>query len=142
MKRVAVLLLFAFFCVPAQARPSGWPVEVTRVIDGDSWVLDIELGLDVHVRRTGRALCIDTPEVYGATREAGLKARAFAVQWIGEHCPCIAEPGPDPQDKYGRVLIVLHDADTDAQLNRALLDAGHAVPYLCPNNVYLFGASP
>ena len=134
-----VLAIVALLATVAPASATGgartYPIQVERVIDGDSVVALFDIGFDLSLRRTVRLLCVDTPEVYGASREAGLRAKAEAANWIAENAPLSAALPPDSVDKYGRTLAVILpeiSLGTASSLNRHLIDTGNAVEYLCP----------
>ena len=94
MKNYAVPLLFAFFLslvvsLPALGGEYGKPVPdrddrytyratITRVIDGDTVVADIDLGFHTWRREVYLRLArINAPEPKGSTRKAGLAAGAW-----------------------------------------------------------------
>ncbi len=92
---------------------------VPRVIDGDTLAIDT-----VRVRLFG----IDAPERGQPCRDGGdcgAQATAFLTDLIGDRpVRCIRED----VDQYGRVVGTCYAGGTD--LNRAMVRAGHAVPYL------------
>ena len=106
------------------------PGNVVRVIDGDTLVVDLDLGwrvwrLGERVRLAG----INAPEM---DTEQGRAARMFACDLL--HLPYreVHEPAPVTVmskgfDKYGRVLgiVILSDAHV---LANEILNAGHAQP--------------
>jgi len=57
--------------------------DVTRCIDGDTVRVRLSLGLSVGVTVDLRLAGIDAPEVVGATRAAGLAARAHLESLVG-----------------------------------------------------------
>jgi len=106
---------------------------IERVIDGDSIVVTLDLGLGVHLGRGNegahlRLLGVDTPE----RNEPGWKeARLFTLTWLTE-----ANTGDWPlriqtikSDSFGRYLADVWRLTDSAHLNHALLDSGHAVVY-------------
>lgn len=52
---------------------------LVRVIDGDTYVLDIDLGFHITVRETIRLYGIDCPE---SSTPEGQRAREFAQEWF------------------------------------------------------------
>jgi endonuclease YncB( thermonuclease family) len=54
-------------------------VELVRVIDGDTYRFDIDLGFHITIRETVRLLGIDCPEI--STPE-GQEAKAYAEAWF------------------------------------------------------------
>ena len=60
------------YSIPASHKDARWmfPCQVVRVIDGDTVVLDIDRGDDIHHRKRLRLLGIDAAEDHGETKEA------------------------------------------------------------------------
>lgn len=52
---------------------------LARVIDGDTFALDIDLGFHITVRETVRLFGIDCPEI---RTEEGKRAKAFTEAWF------------------------------------------------------------
>jgi endonuclease YncB( thermonuclease family) len=118
-----------------------------RVIDGDTFEMRLDRGLDSRYRReeltiTVRLLGVNCPEVHGVSREAGLEASAFTADWLAAHAlhrsTELSETLPlyghtvkaeDASDNFGRYLIevvcgVGHSLTTD------LLTSGNGLPLL------------
>jgi len=100
---------------------------VRKVYDGDTITVDIDLGFDVVLRSQKIRLSgINTPEVRGAQREAGLKSRdalrdKISNRWV------IVKTKQDKKGKYGRWLgEIWFD---DACINDWLLSEGLAEKY-------------
>ena len=98
-----------------------------RVIDGDTFVIEIDQGLRATRQERIRCFGIDCPECKGETREQGERARDFARKWL------FLDEGPRPicvetfkSDSFGRWLGQVWDADTDECLNDLLVSEGHA----------------
>jgi micrococcal nuclease len=125
--------------------------EIQKVIDGDTYVIDIDLGLGVWVRGERiRLYGVDTPEVYGVKRtseeyQLGKASSDFAKSLVKKGTLAIVETIKDEKGKYGRYLAVLyvrvpedilagHDqirAIADFYcLNDLLIAKGLAVPYM------------
>lgn len=108
---------------------------VTRVVDGDTLHLSVDLGCDVTIAMVVRLAHVNAPEM--RTPE-GPKARDFVLDWLAREetsektlmftRPITVRTIKDRKEKYGRYLAVLVAAD-GTTLNQALLDAGRAVPY-------------
>jgi endonuclease YncB( thermonuclease family) len=98
---------------------------VTRVVDGDTLDLQLDLGFGVFTRQRVRLLGINAPE---HNTDDGKKAIDFVTAWVAEHGPQFTvRTQKDKKEKYGRYLAtVLSDT---AELGQALIDAGLAVPY-------------
>lgn len=105
-----------------------YAARLVRVVDGDTWIFDIDLGCSVWVHgRRIRASKINCPEV---STDAGLAAKSYAVDWFAHYAPdgmVILQTQKDRSDDYGRLLgTVLASGHT---LNDDLLAAGYAAVY-------------
>jgi micrococcal nuclease len=55
-----------------------YKAKVTRVIDGDTIVANVDLGFYIHLHELDfRLVGINTPEMYGSEREEGLKVKEY-----------------------------------------------------------------
>ena len=115
-----------------------YEAKIVSVVDGDTMILDLDLGFKIHITETVRLARINTPEIvnYGAT---GIDdpARVFVM----ERCPpgsvCVANISR--REKYGRWLadILFRPGESDRDqilqnprvLNDELVKAGLAKPY-------------
>lgn len=52
-----------------------FPMELVRVIDGDTIVANIDLGFNLYKKATIRLLNIDTHELHGPNREKALEEK-------------------------------------------------------------------
>jgi len=105
---------------------------VTRVIDGDTVVCDIDQGMhdwkhDQRIRLFG----INAPEIRGPQKEKGLKARSYMMQLMSyvHLSDIILQTHKDKTGKYGRwlgTLWIFKDGSW-VNLNEAMVDGGHAV---------------
>ena len=96
---------------------------VERVVDGDTLLVEVDLGFDTRVREYLRLRGIDAPEL--ATPE-GYKARAFVERELRKAPGIILRSYR--AEKYGRYLADVF-LPSGPCLNQLLLDEGHAVPY-------------
>lgn len=104
------------------------------LIDGDSIRLDVDLGFSIRQRMSLRLYGIDTPEIVGASRAAGLAAKDFLYGLLrdseaGTFRPLTIKTFKDKGDKYGRILALLFVGDDPIPVNDKLVAAGHAKPY-------------
>lgn len=91
-----------------------YQAEISKVIDGDTCELDIDLGLGVwargqHIRLYG----VNTPEVYGVKKDSdeyklGKAASDFSKSLAQKGDLAIVETLKDEKEKYGRYLGVLY----------------------------------
>jgi len=103
--------------------------EILRVIDGDTMVVNVDLGFDITLTQRIRVKGIDSPESRTSDREEknkGLAAKAFAEAWL-QNKNLLVKTYKD--DKYGRVLGDFICADTGVTLAEAMIAANHATVY-------------
>lgn len=105
---------------------------VERVVDGDTVWLDVDLGFRMRARVEFRLYGINTPELVGAERAAGLAARAELVRLLGLGPLRIVTYKDGRTDKYGRWLATLfvETATGNVDVNASLVRDGFAVPYM------------
>ena len=106
----------------------SYAAQVKSVYDGDTYTVDIYLGLDVWLHgQKIRLLGYNTPEVRGASREAGLAARDY-VRALIDGKEVILRTPKDGKGKYGRWLAEVY-FKSDGQLvsiGDLLRESGHA----------------
>lgn len=103
---------------------------VIRVIDGDTFVADIDLGFGIWLReRHIRIFGVNTPEIEGKTKEAGLKAKAFLEEWLKQNSFDLSIVVEQKQDKYGRVLARVYGIQSK-NLAQNILDAKLGVKFM------------
>jgi len=108
--------------------------KVTRVVDGDTVDVEIDLGFQVMHRARVRMLGIDTPESRTrnlAEKALGLASKARLKELLkGKKTKlvCTKEKG-----KFGRVLATVWTIDKitgeETNVNDRLCEEGHARPY-------------
>jgi micrococcal nuclease len=112
--------------------------KITRVIDGDTVDVDIDLGFDIWLKgERVRIMGIDTPE--SRTRDDveklfGLAAKKRLEELLGETGilkTVIDRNGGDAKEKFGRILgdFVVGDRT----VTEILIEEGHAVKYYGQN---------
>ncbi len=111
---------------------------VVRVVDGDTMYIDIDLGFFIRMTVSVRLMGINTPELKGATREAGLASKAYVANALPVGSLVVVTTYK--AEKYGRYLADVYYR-TGAKnrdeilaqpqhLNKELLDKGLAVSYM------------
>ena len=108
----------------------SYVAHVTKVYDGDTVTVDIDLGFGIWIKKQSiRLLNIDTPELRGEERPEGLIVRDIVAEKILNK-EIILKTHKDSKGKYGRWLgeIILLDEE-GTNLNEWLLAEGHAQPY-------------
>jgi len=84
-----------------------YDVNIIRVIDGDTVVVDVNLGFGIWRRGEKiRLYGINTPEIYGVEKEEGLISKQYVKDKI-EGKSILIYTVQDKTDLYGRRLAVL-----------------------------------
>ena len=109
-----------------------YKVEVTRIVDGDTVDVDIDLGFGmIYKKQRVRLMGIDTPESRTRNLEEkfyGLQSKAHLTKLI-ENANEIQLLSHD-KGKFGRILGELFDPDSVVSINQQMIDDYHAVPYM------------
>ena len=121
--------------------PYEYHAKVTNVVDGDTIVVDIDLGFDVVLSNQNvRLLGVDTPESRTSDKIEkvfGLASKDYAKAFI-ENCNkhvIIRTHKSDDSEKIGRLLAEIIDPNTKEVLNESLVTDGYAVKYLGENKL-------
>ncbi len=105
---------------------------IISVYDGDTCKADFDLGLlTTRHKETLRLARIDAPEIRGAEREAGLKARDALRKLILDK-QVIVRTYKDKREKYRRWLAEIwlpQEDGTYLNVNDWMLENGYAEPY-------------
>ena len=121
-----VLCVSTFLLLPVSAHEYMYPAKVVRVIDGDTIVVDINLGLKHIIQKEQiRLYGINTPEM--RTQEGKDIKHMVEKMILGE--TVILETIKDKRGKYGRVLGIIY-LENGKQLNLWLLENGHAKEFM------------
>lgn len=117
-----------------------YPVEIVRVVDGDTVDVNIDLGFNIVL--TGervRIMGIDTPESRTSDEVEKLfglasKDRLKHLLEHGAHLVTTLEKdGDDAKGKFGRILgdfaVYYAPEDREARVSEILIKEGHCVPY-------------
>jgi micrococcal nuclease len=102
--------------------------KVRRIYDGDTIFLDIDLGLSMILKNEKIRLArINTPELRGPEKEAGIVARDFLIKLISRK-NILLETIKDKKGKYGRYLgeIWVETENGFENVNDLLVKNGHA----------------
>ena len=111
--------------------------EITKVVDGDTIDVVIDLGFDIYKHERVRIAGIDTPEK--RTRDLEEKALGIdATNWMkgtledtinGDNELIIRTELKGGVGKYGRLLGWLYVGDEELSLNEQMITEGYAWPY-------------
>ena len=107
-----------------------YKVYVTRVVDGDTVDVDIDLGFGmIYKKQRVRMQGIDTPES---------RTRDLTEKWYGKASKAFLEKQLKDQEiqlvshdkgKFGRILGELFVGNSSYSINKMMIDNYHAVPY-------------
>lgn len=121
--------------------PYWYKARICRVVDGDSLIVDISVGFDLHLcDQSIRLYKVDTCEMRGGTDET--KALAFAAkEYVERELPVgsrvMIQTFLDGRGKFGRLLASVFKSEGDGystkSINTELLDMKLAVEYLGQN---------
>ena len=115
--RYAAHFLAVLLCFTVQATP-------VRTVDGDTFVVDAFIWLGLKSRETVRVLGVNTPEIHGATKDAGMVSRQFTVDWLAQGDVTLTACS---RDAFGRVLAVVSRGESN--LGKELISNGLGVEY-------------
>lgn len=102
---------------------------VLAIHDGDTFTVDVDLGVRVHWQGSLRCAGYNAPEVYGPSKAKGLEATAYVKTLVPIGSTAYLDSlafQPDEEDNFGRMLGAVTLAD-GTDLATAMIDAGHAV---------------
>ena len=63
-------------------KPYVYDAKIVRVIDGDTFDFEIDLGFSIHVKERLRLYGVNTPEIKSAERPEGLKVKKYVTGLI------------------------------------------------------------
>ena len=112
-------------------------IEVTKVLDGDTIDVLIDLGFDLYKKERVRIAGVDTPEK--RTRDLEEKALGIdATNWLKDKLDGAISGADDliirtelvgGVGKYGRLLGWLYIGDSTVSLNEQMIEEGYAWSY-------------
>ena len=118
--------------------------KVTKVVDGDTIDVDIDLGFDISFSSRVRLAGIDTPESRTTDKmekALGLEAKAYLKHEIeAAKSVVIKTEQMDSSEKYGRILGWVFLDGSTVSLNEKMITDGHAWGYLGDTKVKDFEA--
>jgi micrococcal nuclease len=108
-----------------------YKAEVIRVIDGDTVVLNIDLGFKIHHITPCRLAGINAPEMNSKdekVRAAAVASKEYLMGLLPEEMEVVIVSRK--LDKYGRPVVnIWHIQNKQKFVNHLMIDAGHAVIY-------------
>ena len=118
--------------------------KVTKVVDGDTIDVDIDLGFNISYTQRVRLAGIDTPE--SRTKDAREKALGLEVKnkvksaIDSAKTVIIKTELPDSTEKYGRILGWVYLDGAAKSLNEQLIEEGYAWGYMGETKIKDFDA--
>jgi micrococcal nuclease len=108
--------------------------KVTKVVDGDTIDVDIDLGFDISFSSRVRLAGIDTPESRTTDKmekALGLEAKAYLKSQIESAKTIVIKTEKmNSSEKYGRILGWLFLDGSSVSMNEKMIEDGHAWGYL------------
>ena len=108
---------------------------ITKVVDGDTVDIDIDLGFGVWLRKQRvRMYGIDTPESRTKDLEEkkyGLAAKDFLIDMLNDEAGITLKTHKDAKGKFGRILGEFWRTTSfaDKSINDYMIEKHHAVAY-------------
>jgi micrococcal nuclease len=82
--------------------------KIERIIDGDTFICELDLGFNIILKQTVRLIGINTPEIHTLNEEVkkyGLRAKEKLQEYLSKGSEIIIETKkPDSIEKYGRII--------------------------------------
>ena len=100
--------------------------KISRIIDGDTIVLDVDLGCSTFVNMTARLEGINAPE---KNTPEGLIAKKYLEDKMPAGTPVVVQTTKDKKEKYGRYLATVYLNKETVSLNDQLIKQQQAVAY-------------
>jgi micrococcal nuclease len=118
--------------------------EVTKIIDGDTIDVNIDLGFDISFHSRVRLAGIDTPE----SRTKDLKEKALGLEskeYLKKRLEAaknivIRTEKVNSSEKYGRILAWLYVDGEPNSINHEMIEKGYAWGYLGDTKLKDFNA--
>jgi micrococcal nuclease len=108
--------------------------KVTKIVDGDTIDVEIDLGFNISYSQRVRLAGIDTPESRTkdkVEKELGLEVKKKLGDLISQaNLIVIKTEKPNSTEKYGRVLGWLYLDGAEQSVNEALIATGYAWGYM------------
>ena len=118
--------------------------KVSKVVDGDTIDVDIDLGFDISFSSRVRLAGIDTPESRTTDKiekSLGLESKEYLKKSIdASKTVVIKTEKMDSSEKYGRILGWVFLDGSEISINQKMINDGYAWGYLGDTKVKDFSA--
>ena len=107
--------------------PWTYYATVTKIVDGDTIDVRVDLGFKISFEQRLRLARIDTWEVRGSEREQGLIAKARVEELTPVGSQVVIRTEKDKTGKYGRYIAEVYylDGEEYGNLTDLLITEGH-----------------
>jgi len=118
--------------------------QVTKIVDGDTIDVDIDLGFSISYSQRLRLAGIDTPE--SRTKDKfektlGLESKEYLKSKLKDAKDVVVKTEkPDSSEKYGRILGWLYLDENTKSVNEQMIEDGYAWGYMGDTKVKDFAA--
>ena len=118
--------------------------QVTKIVDGDTIDVDIDLGFSISYSQRLRLAGIDTPE--SRTKDKfektlGLESKEYLKSKLKDAKDVVVKTEkPDSSEKYGRILGWLYLDGNTKSVNEQMIEDGYAWGYMGDTKVKDFAA--
>jgi micrococcal nuclease len=117
---------------------------ITKVVDGDTIDVDIDLGFNISYSQRVRLAGIDTPESRTTDKfekSLGLESKEYLKYKLKDaKLIVIKTEKPDSSEKYGRILGWVYVNGDTVSVNDHMIEDGYAWGYLGDTKVKDFAA--
>ncbi len=108
--------------------------QVTKIVDGDTIDVDVDLGFSISYSQRLRLAGIDTPESRTTDKfekTLGLESKEYLKTKLKEAKDIIVKTElPDSSEKYGRILGWVYVNGNSKSINEQMIEDGYAWSYM------------
>jgi len=118
--------------------------QVTKIVDGDTVDVDIDLGFSISYAQRLRLAGIDTPEsrtIDKLEKTLGLESKEYLKSKFKDAKVIVVKTEkPDSTEKYGRILGWIYIDGNTKSINEQMIEDGYAWGYMGETKVKDFDA--
>ena len=118
--------------------------QVTKIVDGDTIDVDIDLGFSISYSQRLRLAGIDTPESRTTDKfekSLGLESKEYLKSKLKDAKDIVVKTEkPDSSEKYGRILGWVYLDGNTKSVNEQMIEDGYAWGYMGETKVKDFSA--
>lgn len=118
--------------------------QVTKVVDGDTIDVDIDLGFSISYSQRLRLAGIDTPESRTSDKfekTLGIESKEYLKYKLKDAKEVVVKTElPDSSEKYGRILGWVYVDGNAKSINEQMIEDGYAWGYMGETKVKDFAA--